>query len=258
MSTASLKTPALVSVRYVISSILNRLEDYSFKRYKRLTQIAIEGFSEDFAIYHTGVGNEVIYLHMSDAKIVPLPADFIDYIRIGYPLNGQLRVITRNDNLLFPRTFDTGEDIGNTTVNGTSATSGIVFFSDHFRNGVFVGGLFGVTGGIDDAYFRLDMENRQIVFSGSTPRSEIVMEYLSSGIKIDGSSLIPREIVSPLRNYVLWQMIENDPKVAYNMKQRAKTEYEESIQALRFFKASFSKDEYLTMCYRGYKQSIKR
>lgn len=259
MSVISPKLPALVTIRYVIMSLLNRMNDYSLKSYLRFCQIAIEGIAEDLALYHVPVaGSEVVYLHMTAAKTVPLPADYVDFLRLGYPINGKLRVITNHENLLLPRTFDTGEDVGNTDSGDTEGISNALYFSDHFRNGVFVGGLYGLPGGIDSAYYRFDMENRQIVFSGSTPRSEIVLEYISSGLKNDGSSLIPRELVAPLRNYVLWQKDINDPRIANNAKLMAKNEYDESVAALRSLKLSFSSDEYLRMCYEGSTQSPKR
>ncbi len=259
MSEAVPKTAALTTIRYVVMSVLNRLEDYTLKRYKRLVQIAIEGFTEEFALYYMNVGSEVVYLHMSTAKTVDLPEDYIDYVRIGFPINGKLRVITKHDNILLPREFeDTHEAVGNTDADTTEGLSNAIFFSDHFRNGQFIGGLYGLPGGIDDAYYRIDRENRQIVFSGSTPRSEIVLEYISSGLKPDGSSLIPKQVVSPLRNYILWHMIENDPRVAANEKERRKREYTESVAQLTFFENAPTKDEILRMFYSGYRQSPKR
>jgi len=261
MSNISPKTGGLVTIRYVIMSVLNRLNDYSLVQYKRLVQIAIEGFSEDLAMYHLDVGSEVVYLHMSAAKTVQLPSDFVDYIKIGYPYNGQLRVISHNDNILFPRTFDdTGELIGNYygAAIGSDLVSSIIFFSDHYRNGVFVGGLYGLPGGIDDCYFRVDRENRQLVFSGSSPRSEIVMEYISTGLKTDGSSMIPRECVAALRAYVLWQRDENDPRISNNAKERLKREYDQQIEALRSFSNSFTASEYLQMFYSTTHQAPKR
>jgi hypothetical protein len=258
MSIDSPKLPALVSVRYVICSLLNRMQDYSFKSYKRLVQICVEGISEEFSIYHTGMGNEVVYLHMTLAKTAPLPADFIDWLRLGVPIDGKLRVITQHESLLMPRTFDDGTPVGNADDGVGESTEGLVYFSDHYRNGSYVGGLFGLSGGIDDAYYRFDMENRQIVFSGSVPRSEIVLEYVSTGLKLDGSSLIPREVVAPLRNYILWQKDITDPRIAYNAKEMAKREFEESVQALRFLNLSFTADEYLDMLYSTYTQSPKR
>lgn len=259
MSVTEPRTEGLVTLRYVIMSMLNRMGTYNMKNYKRYLQIAIEGFSEEFSLYHTDTGNEVVYLHMGLAKTVPLPADFIDWMRLGYPINGKLRVITKHDAILLPRVFDdTGDAVGNTDAGESGGIGSAIFFSDHFRNGQFIGGLFGLPGGIDDAYFRFDMENRQIVFSGSTPRSEIVLEYVSTGLKIDGSTLIPREIVAPLRNYVLWQKDENDPRVAMNIKARAKNEFEESVEALRSFKNTPTKQEILDMIYSSYRQTPKR
>ena len=259
MSTAIPKLPALVTIRYVVMSTLNRLQDYSMRSYLRYLQIAIEGFTEELALYHIDVGSEVVYLHMSAAKTVSLPADYIDYQKIGIPINGKLRVITKHDNLLLPRVFDdTGDAVGNADEALTTDSLSPIFFSDHFRNGQFIGGLYGLPGGIDTAYYRIDKETRQIIFSGSTTRSEIVLEYLSSGLKQDGSSLIPRECVAALRTYILWMKDENDPRVAYNAKERLKREHEETIEALRSFENAFTKDEYLRMIYSTTHQSVKR
>ena len=102
------------------------------------------------------------------------------------------------------------------------------------------------------------MENRQIIFSGETPRSEIVLEYISTGLLPDGSSLIPREVVAPLRAYILWHSVENDPRVAYNERERRKREFNESVEALRSFTNAFSADEYRRMVYQTTHQSPKR
>lgn len=276
MSVISPKTEGLVTVRYVVMQVLNRLQDYSMRNYRRLVQIAIEGMTE-MQLFHTEEGLEVVYLHMSTAKTVQLPADFIDYVKVAYPLNGQLRVISRNDNILLPRTFygsiiggafvaDTGDAIGNTSYGSViggafvadTETPNAMFFSDHFRNGQFIGGLYGLPGGVDQAYFRIDRENRQMVFSGSTPRSEIVLEYISTGLKTDGSSMIPREVVAPLRTYVLWQMVENDQKVSESERERRKREHNEAVEALRSFKNAFTLEEYRRMLYTTTHQSPKR
>ena len=238
-------------------SVLNRLGTYNLKNYKRLCQIAIEGYTEELALYHIGNSLEVVYLHMSTAKTVDLPADFITYTKIGIPINGKLRVLTQHDQILFPRVFDDGDKaaVGNADSGDNDVIpSNAVFFSDHWRGGQYIGGLFGLPGGIDMAYYRIDKENRQIVFTGSVPRSEIVLEYISTGLKIDGSSLIPRECVDALRNYVLWKSVENDMtgymtgraqlKTAMAEIGRRKQEFTESINALRSFNSSFTIDEY--------------
>lgn len=270
MSVISPKIAGLVSSRYIVMSVLNRMGEYSMKSYLRLMQICLEGITE-MNLFHTKESIEVVYLHMSVAKTCQLPADYIDYLRIGFPENGKLRVITKHDKLLLPRTYygsvingafvaDTGEEVGNADAGneqGTATAGGLYLFPPHFHGGRYVDALFGLPGGIDQAYYRIDVENRQIIFSGSTPRSEIVMEYISSGQKSDGSSLIPREVVPALRTYILWQKDENDPRIAYNAKARAKQEHEEAVAALRSLNM-FTADEYLAMIRSGIHQSIKR
>lgn len=263
MSTSIPKTAGLVTIRYIVASTLNRLGDYSMKQYKRYAQICIECFSEEMAMFHIGNTVEVIYTHMSVAKTLTLPSDYIQWRKVGYPSGGKLKVITHDSNILLPRTFDdTGEAVGNYygTPISSLAISNVIFFSDHYRNGQFIGGLFGMPGGVDDCYFRIDEESnpKQMIFFGETPRSEVVIEYLGTGLKPSGGSLIPRECVAPLRNYILWQRLENDQRVAFNEKERRKREYEESIEAMRSFKLSFTKDEYMQMVYSGTHQSIKR
>jgi hypothetical protein len=96
------------------------------------------------------------------------------------------------------------------------------------------------------------------VFSGSTPRSEIVLEYISSGLKTDGSSMIPREVVASLRTYILWQMVENDQKVSFEERERRKKEHNEAVEALRSFKNAFTLEEYKRLLYTTSYQSPKR
>ena len=267
MSTAVPKTAGLVTIRYVVMSVLNRMQDYSMKNYKRLVQIAIEGFTE-LSLWHLN-SVEVVYLHMSTAKTVQLPSDYVDYNKIGIPINGQLRVITRKDCILLPRVFDDGTPVGNTdSATSDSSMAGAIFFDDHWRGGQFVGGLFGLPGGIDSAYYRIDRENRQIVFSGDVPRSEIVLEYVSSGVKESGGTMIPREAVPALRTYVEWSMIAMDmtgfmtgraqQKATMGEIQRRKQEHEEAVAMLRSFQNSFNADEYKRAVFGTYMQAPKR
>lgn len=254
MSLTTPKTCGTTTITYVVMSVLNRLRDYSMRQYSFLEQIVIEGYST-LNLWHLN-NVEVVYLRMSDAKTVDLPSDFVDWNKIGIPINGKLKVLTRKDNILLPRKFADGEDVGN--ADDENGPTGSLYFTDHFRNGQFVAGLYGMPGGADTAYYRLDREKRQIVFSGSVPRAEIVLEYISSGVNVGGTTVIPVEAVPALRAYALWQNIENDRKVPMNEKERKKAQYEEELEALRFFQTAFTKEEYQQMVWKSTRQTIKR
>lgn len=254
MSLVSPKTAGTTTITYVVMSVLNRLRDYSMRHYSFLEQIIIEGYT-DLNLWHMD-NIEVVYLRMSNAKVVDLPSDYVDYCKIGIPINGKIRVLTRNESILLPRKFEDGADVGN--ADDANAAVGGIFFTDHFRNGQFVAGLYGMPGGIDEAYYDIDRENRQIVFSGNIPRAEIVLEYISSGVNVSGTTIIPREAVPALREYALWQLVENDPKVSPTEKERKKSQYEEQVEALRAFQTTFTIDEYKRRVWRSTRQTIKR
>jgi hypothetical protein len=255
MSTDNPKTLGTTTINYVVMSILNRLKDYSMRHYSFLEQILIEGYG-DLNLWHLD-NIEVVYLRMSEAKTVDIPADFVDWLKIGIPMSGKLRVLTNNNSILFPRTFADGAPVGNTD-DSTSGISENIYFTDHYRDGQYVGGLYGMPGAADQAFYRFDREKRTIIFSGNIPRAEIVLEYISTGIKLQGTTIIPREAVPALRAYGLWQLIEDDPKVSPTQKERKKEQYEEQVHALDYFQSAFTADEYRRHVYKHSRQSTKR
>jgi hypothetical protein len=256
MSNVTPKTSGTTTINYVVMSVLNRLRDYTLRHYSFLEQIVIEGYT-DLNLWHLD-NIEVVYLRMGSAKTVDLPCDFVDWCKIGIPINGKIKVLTQNNSILLPRTFADGEEVGNTDGESAMAPEGSVFFLDHFRGNQFVAGLYGMPGGIDQAYYRFDRESRTIVFSGSIPRAEIVLEYISSGINLGGQTVIPREAVPALRAFALWQLIENDSKVSGGEKERKKAQYEEQVEAVRAFQNTFTADEYRRHVYKHSRQSPKR
>lgn len=252
MSLENAKILGTTTVRYIVKSILNRIGDYTMRHYKYIEQLIYEHFT-DLNLWHLD-NIEVVYLRMSDAKTVDLPPDYVDYIKIGIPINGKLKVLTRKDNILLPREFEDGEEVGNTDATETLEDVAI-FFTSHFKNGRYIGSLYGIPGGIDQAYYRVDKEKRTIVFSGSVPRGEIVLEYISSGVKLTGSSVIPRETASVLRNYGLYNFYLRQKDTRWKV---YKSEYDGDLEALRFFQKAFTVDEYKRMVYKTTRQSPKR
>lgn len=252
MSLENPKTSGFITIRYVVMSILNRLRDYTMKDYRYLAQLVIEGFS-DLNMYHLS-NVEVVYLYMDEAKTVSVPADFIDWIKVGIPLNKKLHVLTRKENMLKPRVFPDGESVGHTDEGEDTG----IYFTDHFREGAYVSSLYGITGGWNTAYYDYDRENRQFIFSGTVPRSEIVLEYISSGIKLTGSTVIPRQALEPLQRYVFWQRQVEDPRVPLSTKQYKEMLYDRAVQKLIDFESTPTMEEYKDALYRSIKQTVKR
>ncbi len=253
MSTESPKTAGYVSIRYVVMSILNRRKDYTMRHYKHIAQLVIEGFTSLNMFHLPNI--EVEYLYMTSNKRVSVPLDFVDWIKVGVPINGKLRVLTKDDKILLPREFSDGADVGNADAVNVNQN---VFFTDHFNGGQYVGGLYGMRGGVNTAYYRYDEESRQFVFTGNIPRSEVVLEYISSGVSLSGSTVIPRIAHMPLVTYVDWWEAENDRRVSLGEKERKKRNHFEEVEAARSFVSTPTIEEYKDSLYRSMKQTAKR
>ena len=253
MSIDSPNTAATISLRYVVMSYLMRKNDFTMRNYKKLIQLVIDGYS-DLNLYH--IANvEVQYFYMDENKTVSAPSDYVDWVKVGIPINGKLKVLTNDDHMLLPRKFQDGKDVGN--LDAAAIGQGI-FFADHVRNGRYVAGLYGMPGGVNVAYYRYDRELRQFIFTGDIPRSEVVIEYISNGIKLTGSTVIPRQCLNALRAYLDWQMVEYDDRISDKTKDRKERKFDEQVEVLRFFESAPTINEYRDRLYRMIRQSVKR
>lgn len=250
------ESSALVSIRYCVMNAIMRTGDYSMNEYFPLLQLAIDCV-RDMRLYNEA-SVEVAYLIPNEAGIIEWPADMMDYIKIGIPINGQLYNLTVNDNMLLNRAQKCGVDI-------RQMQKGVGFlppindgyaYAPHFRGSQYVQGLYGLTGGFNTAYYRVDDKMRQIQFDGFLLNNEVVLEYKSTGIS--AGSIISAQAIPVVREYVLWQRIENDPRIPLNQKQRKQDQYDMEVMKLRDITNNFTVQEFLDTLWSTSKQTPKR
>jgi len=246
---------AFVSLRYCVMSAIKRTGDHSMNEYWDLLQLAIDCLRDEIRLLEQP-SIEVAYLIPNAAGIIPWPSDMLDYIKIGIPINGQLYNLTLNENMLINRAEKCGVDIRTMYKGNSVAITNGYNYIDHFRGSQYISGLYGIGGGFNTAYYKVDYKMRQIQFDGVIPNSEIVLEYNSTGIR--GGTIIPAAAIPVIRDYELWQRIENDPRVGANQKDRKKALFDESLAKFHFVINMFSMQEYLDAAYAGTRQGIKR
>lgn len=245
---------SMVPISYIVRSVQNELGDYSENNYKRLLQLAIDGVRE-MRLFNQ-ISLQVLYVTPNDAGIVHLPPDYVDYCKIGLPLNGLLYNLTVNENMLINRATKCGIDVRQISSGIPVPNSlGGYYYTPHFRGTNFIGGLYGLTGGFNVAYYRVDKEAGQIEFDGFIQGREIVMEYASTGIS-SGTILAP-ETIEPLKRWVHWKRVNYDIRVPMNVKQQLKEQYDEAVEMLRTFNSMFTLQEYFDLCYKTRRQSPK-
>jgi len=247
-----------VSLRYVVFSVLNRIADESMQEYRKLMQIAIECLTEEMRLYNAA-SLEVFYGKVNEAGILQMPPDCMDWVKIGFQVNGQLYNLAVNNNMVLNRGTVCGVDVRTMMKGGLATFSPLdgYFYADHISpTGRYMGALYGIGGGFASAVYRWDKQMNRFQVDGSLINSELIVEYKSTGIK--PGTIIEREIVGPLRNYLLWQRIEHDPLTPRNEKEAKERQYNESVEKLRSYTNMFTLREFLDTKYRTVKQGMKR
>jgi hypothetical protein len=253
-SIPSNQVSGLTDLNYVVAEVQNELNDYSQNQTQRLLGLGIS-ILRDIRIYNQAAV-QVAYMNVNEAGIVELPRDYIDYIQIGVKDHGQLRTLTLDNNMLLDRgescaeptrTMERyGADFGNWNNN-------LQFGA--YNNGVFVPTYYGIGGGRNSAYYKIDKAANRIQFDGFLLNSEVVLVYKSTGI--GPNTVFGWETVNPLKAGIQYKRIEHDLTVPMNQKMLLKETYDEEIRKLRAFVQKFTKAEYLDVYHRHKKQTPK-
>jgi len=261
MSILTPKTAGFVNLSYCVAQVQADLDDFTDRRVEKMTQLAIRAYT-DMNLFNS-VNVEVVYLDMDPNGIVDLAplTDYVDYVKVGITIGGKIWVLNANDKILLRRdelNTDEAALIFRTGAASIEVSSGI-YFADHYLNGTFVGGMFGLGGGFSRSYFRIDLERMQIQFDTAVPRTgnPIILEYISTGVKATGGTVVPRSAVEVIVAYIHWQLKQHDPNVDRFTKRDYKQEYLDRETMMKNFNSRFKKEEYFASLYSTYKQSVK-
>jgi len=251
------KTTGKVLIQDVVKEVLNDMNIYSLENYVRYLKFAIRGFTKLNLFDLTNF--QVAYLTMTDVGTVDLPRDYVDYTKIGYRgLNGITYILGLNDDMYFNNTVECGLPINDVLGGIADDISDSYYFLPHTTNGCRTETLYGLGGGFADSYYKVNRENDYIQFSNKVPGGEIILEYISSGISINGSTYIPLQAVEAVIAWIHWKRKQHTGTFNFNEIQSAKKVWEEERNALRDFENAFTFQEIMDVLYESYKQTAKR
>ena len=133
-----------------------------------------------------------------------------------------------NHNVLLPCTIEEAQSALQSTTDPLAIWNYGLLFQSHFRNGQFVGEMYGLGAGLNGAgYYAIDSKLRIITFSGIPLNTDIVLEYVSSG-DANMSTLVDTIGADVCRMYAHWQL-SKVKGYAYGDQDRNKAEYEELL-----------------------------
>lgn len=236
----------------VIRELMLEMGENNENKYARMLQHGISGLREfnfDLAQGSNGVPTSVI-LPVNDNLTVNLPADYINYVRIGIldnlgnllqlglnndmrhagatnacgnPVNYKQSTVPNVNTITYPALEEGGGSLG----QGTLVSAFLTWdgYADNFRNGELTGRFFGIGGGTNPyGYYRIDMEKGQILL-GSVGACEIFLEYLSDLQLINGEYFVHPYMVEALKCYIYWKMNSRNERKSGLVKQESRHEY---------------------------------
>jgi len=159
--------------------------------YFRLMQQAIRGF-KDAKLFHLKGFTTVLKLTVSDIKTIDLPDDYLSFVSVVVPIQGEYWSLTEKETLVFSQSGasldaddEEGEDINDS-------------YSIHY----------GAAGGVNkQGYIKLDEANSRIIINSlAVDKTEVFLIYVSSGINAAGTeTYIPDAIIPMIQFYVLYK-----------------------------------------------------
>ena len=191
--------------------------DKSMTDYARYLQLAIRGF-KDSRLFHLKGFTKVLKCAVSDIKTITLPDDYLSFISVVVPINGQYWSLTEKESLVFSQSgvaLDTDDGEGVDVSDGYSVS-------------------YGDVGGVNNmGYVKLDENNNRIIVNSlEATRTDVFLIYISTGINEAGTdTYVPDAIVPMLHFYILYKdaLMHESPRA-----KELKAEYECELDKVRY------------------------
>ena len=226
-----MNTSSVVSLQSIVYNFLNELGIYDMANFRSYLQIAIRGFSN---LNMTTVRSFTVeYITVDSKGQALLPDDFIDYRCIGYRSQGRLYSLSLNRNILINRDEINGEIVTEISESNQIPVVGDYIYLPHMNStGVVVTGMLASGGVVYPSAFNIDYENKIIQLSSMVPSRELVVEYISSGVSLNGNTYVPKKCEDALIEWLHWRTAKSDNKKTRGEKADAKQDYLEAERIL--------------------------
>lgn len=251
---------------YCVSAVQLDREDYSSSSTQKYLQYAIWAYKY-LLKFSVAQSVDVFYGTPNAVGIIQLPDDFEYYTKVAIQLGGRYVTLTLNPDLPWNnRTNGCGDDVNDNLYGEIPSTTALLdaaystygygyTFAPHFRNGNYVGEMYGIGGGISPAgTFNIDYKLSQIQLS-NIPLAPIVVEYVSN--QVSGATLISDVSADLIVWYIHKRLasLGDVPEVKYR---RICANFNDALDKFKMMQTLPTMDEYLDGCYKSTKSSPKR
>lgn len=263
------------TLSYCVNSVLADMDETSKRHYQKFLHYAIQGYRR------LNLGNMVdttiktakldVDLNTRTAK---LPADYVDFLKVGYSCNGVIINLDYNDELMLELSDDAFPDacecqdtlnqcqelcsnIGTGDVSGYPLLSTIWYYTPYYHNNQYTAGFYGVGAGRCRNAYRINKEKWQIQFDSYIRADYVIMEYRSNGIDC-GDAYIEESLIPAITAYIHWKAALHD-----NTKNRLEAQmferlWKQEVRGVMARKAALTSWDWVQLWRRSMRQMPKR
>lgn len=240
-----------VNLDYIVAQVMSDrgIDD---RGYERILQKAIDGYQQlNFNDVLTNL--KTVEITVDSQNTAKFPNDYVNYVSIALTDGKRLIPLTLNRNMALPTNAECGEWVRDavTETNEEFDDINYTFPRDYMQDTNYtIGGAF------NHAYYRIDEENKQILFLKSSATGlTIILDYKAADLS--GNTVVPRDAVLALVNYVHWHLNRFDKSVTLGDKEYSRQQWIIERNKLYIRRHSFTLDEWLDMRYKNTHRGLK-
>lgn len=215
---------AVITIESIVDDFMIEMNTFSDSDRLRHTRFA-ERCITNLNMFVLGGANTKVVPVNTQLNVAYLPEDCIRIIRVGVILsNGRIYTMTLDEQLaLKEETFNCdSENIPPT------ATAGIPNVTDRYG----LTSKYQIRGGRSElGFYRLNESLRRLEFNPQMEMSEVVIEYVSSGLSIDGQTYVPAKVREVVIAYIKFKD-KNQTNSTYNERAELEQAYYMEVKRL--------------------------
>lgn len=219
---------SIVTIQNIVANVLLEMGEEARKGLEfGYTQFAIRIYKNYLKIFYLP-NAKTVKLEISDNGTVTFPNDMTKFIAVGFPHRAEFWTMTRRNQILLKLGEDCGEEEAD-MLDGVDTGDGE---DNELSDGSGYGG-YAQSGGINEGYFKPDWENNRLIIKKFTG-THVRLKYVSTGISIDGDTIIPSIAQESMIAGVHWLRTRHDKKAFLADKISSKKEFREALRILKF------------------------
>lgn len=207
---------------------------------------------------------QTVELTVGDANAIKVPADFIDWVKVGYKRGQFVKELGQRDTIArVPNRDANGNEIAYADVERSvgkyaDVWSGYYLFVNGNDNGEHLGKIFGHGNGTMQNSFKFVPERGEIRLDVSFQKGDkILVEYIGYGQASNTTTRVTAYAQDTIENYIVWKYKQSLRNATIADKQLAQQDFYNSLRILRGRLSEVSITDIIRSSRKNYRATIK-